>query len=116
MPRVKRGNRRLKRRKKVLEQTKGYYGSKSKLHLIARRQLEKSLQYAYRDRRAKKREFRQLWILRISSALRQMGLKYSEFMHKVKEKNIGLNRKVLANLAAKDFESFKKLVEQVQAN
>lgn len=113
MPRVKRGSHRLKRRKKVLEQAKGYYGSKSKLHLIARRQLEKSLQYAYRDRRAKKRQFRSLWILRINSALRKMGLKYSEFIHNLREKNILINRKILANLAAKDFESFKKFVESV---
>lgn len=113
MPRVKRGTHRAQRRKKVLKQTKGYYGSKSKLHLIAKRQLEKSLQYAYRDRRTKKREFRSLWIVRINSALRKMGLKYSEFVHKLREKNIGLNRKVLANMAATDFETFKKFVEAI---
>jgi large subunit ribosomal protein L20 len=113
MPRVKRGSHRIKRRKKILKQTKGYYGSKSKLHLIAKRQLEKSLQYSYRDRRAKKREFRALWILRINSALRKMGIKYSDFIHKLKEKNIDLNRKVLSNMAATDFETFKKFVESV---
>lgn len=113
MPRVKRSSNRLKRRKKILKQTKGYYGSKSKLHLISKRQLEKSQQYAYRDRRAKKREFRSLWILRINSALRRMGLKYSDFIHNLREKNIEINRKILANMAAKDFEGFKKFVEAI---
>lgn len=113
MPRVKRGSNRLNRRKKVLKQTKGYYGSKSKLYLISRRQLEKSLQYAYRDRRTKKREFRSLWILRLNSALRKMGLKYSEFIHKLKEKNILINRKILSNMAIKDYEGFKKFVEAI---
>ncbi len=115
MPRVKRSNRRLKRRKKVLSQTKGYYGSKSKLHLIARRQLEKSLQYAYRDRKVKKRVFRSLWITRINAALRSLGMKYSDFIHKLRENNVNLNRKILANMAATDFDSFKKLVEGIKA-
>lgn len=113
MPRVKRGSHRLKRRKKVLELTKGYYGSKSKLHLIARNQLEKSLQYAYRDRRTKKRNFRSLWITRINIALRNMGLKYSSFINKMKEKNINLNRKILADLAVRNPEEFKKIVQQI---
>lgn len=113
MPRVKRGSNRLKRRKKVLKQTKGYYGSKSKLYLISKRQLEKSLQYAYRDRRVRKREFRSLWILRLNSVLRKMGLKYSEFIHKLREKNISINRKILSNMAIQDYETFKKFVEAI---
>jgi len=113
MPRVKRGPHRAHRRKKVLERASGYYGSKSALHLIARRQVEKSLQYAYRDRRVRKREFRSLWILRINAACRMLGLKYSEFAAKLKAKNIELDRKVLANIAATDFPTFKNLVEQL---
>jgi len=113
MPRVKRGPHRAHRRKKVLERASGYYGSKSALHLIARRQVEKSLQYAYRDRRVRKREFRSLWIVRINAGCRMLGLKYSEFTAKLKAKNIELDRKVLANIAATDFPTFKNLVEQL---
>jgi large subunit ribosomal protein L20 len=113
MPRVKRGPHRAHRRKKVLEQASGYYGSKSALHLIARRQVEKSLQYAYRDRRNRKREFRALWIVRINAACRQLGLKYAAVMAKLKAKNIILDRKVLAQIAATDFPTFKTLVEQL---
>ena len=113
MPRVKRGPHRAHRRKKVLEQASGYYGSKSALHLIARRQVEKSLQYAYRDRRVRKREFRALWIVRINAACRQLGLKYAELMAKLKARNIALDRKVLAQIAATDFPTFKILVEQL---
>jgi len=115
MPRVKRGTHRAARRKKVLEQASGYYGSKHRLHLIARRQLEKSLQYAYRDRRVRKREFRALWIVRINAGCRMLGLKYSELIKTLKDKGVTLDRKVLAHIAATDFATFKTIVEQVRA-
>ena len=115
MPRVKRGTHRAARRKKVLEQASGYYGSKHRLHLIARRQLEKSLQYAYRDRRVRKREFRALWIVRINAACRMLGLKYSELIKSLKDKGVALDRKALAYIAANDFPTFKTIVEQVRA-
>ena len=115
MPRVKRSTHRAARRKKVMDQTAGYYGSKHRLHLIARRQLEKSLQYAYRDRRVRKREFRALWIVRINAACRMLGLKYSEFVKSLKDKGVTLDRKALAYIAANDFPTFKTIVEQVRA-
>ena len=81
MPRVKRGNKRLKRRKKILQQAKGYWGTKSKLHRAAKEQVLRSMAYSYRDRRQKKRDFRRLWIIRINAAARQFELSYSQLMH-----------------------------------
>lgn len=109
MPRVRRGNRRLKRRKRILRQAKGYWGTKSKLHKAAKQQVMRSLAYAYRDRRRKKRDFRRLWIIRIGAAARQNDLSYSKFMHGLKLAGLKLNRKVLADIAARDPEGFSQL-------
>ena len=111
MPRVKRGNRRLKKRKKVLKLAKGYFGAKSKLFRPAKEQVMKSLHYAYRDRKQKKRNFRKLWITRINAAARQHDLSYSRFIHGLKEADVDINRKMLAELAVNDEESFGDLVE-----
>ena len=111
MPRVKRGNKRLKRRKKILSQAKGYWGTKSKLHRAAKEQVMRSLAYAYRDRRQKKRSFRRLWIIRINAAARLHDLSYSQFMHGIKAAGIELNRKVIADIAATDPKAFGRLAE-----
>jgi large subunit ribosomal protein L20 len=102
------------RRKKVLKQTKGYWGARKNVHTIAKNVLEKGLTYAYRDRKTKKRNFRALWIQRINAGVRPHGLSYSQFMGKVHAKNINLNRKVLADLAMNNPEAFKAVVESVK--
>ena len=114
MSRVKRGNRRLKRRKKILRQAKGYWGTKSKLHQAAKKQVMRSLAYAYRDRRQRKRNFRRLWIIRINAAARQFDLSYSQFIHGLKAAGVELDRKVLADIAARDLESFGQLAKMAQ--
>ncbi len=114
MPRAKGGFKTRRRRKKVLERAKGYYGSKSRLFRIATEAVDKALQYAYRDRRAKKREFRSLWIIRINAAVRAFGLSYSQFMSRLKNANIALNRKALADMAYNDPSAFSQLVEKVK--
>ena len=101
MPRVKGGTVTRKRRKKVLKLAKGYFGSKHTLYKVANQQVMKSLQYAYRDRRQKKRDFRKLWIARINAAARINGLSYSRLMHGLKLAGIEVNRKMLADLASK---------------
>ena len=103
-----------RRRKKILRAARGYYGSRSKVFTIAKNTLEKGMQYAYRDRKVKKREFRALWIQRINAGVRQYGMSYSEFIGKVNSKNIGLNRKVLADLAMNNPEAFKAVIDQVK--
>jgi len=103
-----------KRRKKVLKLAKGYYGAKSKLYKMANQAVMKSLVYAYRDRKTKKRNFRSLWISRINAAARMNGLSYSKFMNALKKSGITLNRKILADMAVNDQEAFAKLVEQVK--
>lgn len=103
-----------RRRKKVLKLARGYYGSRSKVFTIAKNTVEKGLQYAYRDRKAKKREFRALWIQRINAGVRHHGLSYSQFMGKLNKSQIGLNRKVLADLAMNEPEAFKAIVEAVK--
>ena len=103
-----------RRRKKILNLAKGYWGSRSKVYTVAKNTVEKGLQYAFRDRKVKKREFRGLWIQRINAATRQYGLSYSQFIGKLVIKNIGLNRKVLADLAMNDPEAFKAIVEAVK--
>jgi large subunit ribosomal protein L20 len=113
MPRAKNNVAAKKRHKKILKLAKGYRLGKSRLYRTAKDQVEKSLQYAYRDRRQKKREFRKLWIARINAACRLNGLSYSKFIHQLNEKNIELNRKVLAHLAMHEPNAFKALVEQV---
>ncbi|MBM7558054.1 50S ribosomal protein L20 [Halanaerobacter jeridensis] len=111
MPRAKRGNKRLKRRKKILKLAKGYFGSKSKLYRPAKEQVMRSLNYAYRDRKQKKREFRKLWITRINAAARKHDMSYSRFIHGLKEADIDINRKMLAELAVNNEEDFAELVE-----
>ena len=113
--RVKRGKAAHRRHKKYLKLAKGYRGSRSTLYRTARETVEKALVYAYRDRKQKKREFRKLWIIRISAACKEYGISYSRFMHGLITAEIGLNRKVLADMAVNDKASFAKLAEQVKA-
>ncbi len=115
MPRATNNVAARQRRKKVLSAAKGYRLGKSRLYKTAKDQVEKSLLYAYRDRRTKKRNFRKLWIARINAACRQYGMSYSVFMHKLSEKNIELDRKVLADLAVKSPQAFEDLVKEVSA-
>lgn len=103
-----------RRRKKILNLAKGYWGSRSKVYTVAKNTVEKGLQYAYRDRKAKKREFRALWIQRINAASRQYGMSYSVFMGKLTANGNQLNRKVLADLAMNHPEAFKAVVETIK--
>ncbi|AUS95752.1 50S ribosomal protein L20 [Clostridium thermosuccinogenes] len=114
MSRVKGAVRTRARHKKILKLAKGYFGAKSKLFRTANQAVMKSLVYAYRDRRAKKRDFRKLWIARINAAARINGLSYSRFMNGLKKANITLNRKVLADMAVNDAEAFAQLVEKAK--
>ena len=109
MPRVEGGTVTRKRRKKVLKLAKGYFGSKHTLYKVANQQVMKSLQYAFRDRRQKKRDFRKLWITRINAAARINGLSYSRLMHGLKLAGIEVNRKMLADLAIADAVAFTEL-------
>ncbi len=102
------------RRKKVLKQTKGYWGARKNVFTIAKNILEKGLTYAYRDRKTKKRNFRGLWIQRINAGVRPFGMSYSEFMGKIHAKNVIINRKVLADLAMNHPEAFKAVVDSVK--
>jgi len=102
------------RRKKIMKLAKGYYGRRKNVWTVAKNAVEKGLLYAYRDRRAKKRNFRKLWIVRINAAARQHGMSYSQFMGKLKKSNIELNRKVLADLAVHNPEAFKAVVDKVK--
>tara|TARA_B100000524_G_scaffold299234_1_gene173829 strand:+ start:202 stop:546 length:345 start_codon:yes stop_codon:yes gene_type:complete len=102
------------RRKKILKQAKGYFGRRKNVWTVAKNAVEKGLQYAYRDRKTKKRNFRALWIMRINAASRNHGLTYSEFISKLKSNNIDINRKVLADLAMNNPEGFKQLVDKVK--
>jgi len=114
MPRAKRGNKRLERRKKILKLAKGYRGTKSKLYRSAKESVERGLNFAYTGRKLRKRDFRSLWIVRISAACRLNGLNYSQFMHGLKLAGIELDRKILADLAAKQPEAFNELAVQVK--
>ncbi|AQQ52834.1 50S ribosomal protein L20 [Planococcus lenghuensis] len=114
MPRVKGGTVTRKRRKKVIKLAKGYYGSKHTLFKVANQQVMKSGQYAYRDRRQKKRDFRKLWITRINAAARINGLSYSRLMHGLKVAGIDVNRKMLADLAVTDAAAFAALADQAK--
>ena len=114
MPRAVDGTRRKDRRKKILEQAKGYYGRRSTNHRIAKDAVAKAGQYAYRGRKERKRDFRKLWIARISAAVQAEGLNYSQFMHGLKMANIQLNRKALSNMAIEDKASFEALVNEVK--
>lgn len=115
MPRVKRGTKRRARRDKVLKLAKGYYAGKSTLHRFAKQAVEKALGYAYRDRRARKRDFRRLWIVRINAAARLNGLSYSALMAGLKGAGIGLDRKSLADLAVSDPSAFAELASKAQS-
>jgi large subunit ribosomal protein L20 len=114
MARVKRGVTTHARHKKVLEQAKGFRGRSNSSYRIALERLEKSLQYAYRDRRNKKRDFRGLWIQRINAGARQHGMTYSQFMHGLKQAGVELDRKVLSDLAIREPEAFAAIVEQAR--
>ena len=109
--RVRRSTHRKDRRKKILKLAEGYWGGKSRLHRVAKLQVEKSLQYAYRDRRQRKRQFRSLWITRINAAARLNGTTYSSLIAGLKQAGCDLDRKVLADLAVKDPQAFTQLVE-----
>jgi large subunit ribosomal protein L20 len=115
MSRVKRGIRTRARHKKVLKQAKGYFGKKSKLFKVANQQVLKSGNYAYRDRRQKKRDFRKLWITRINAAARLNGMSYSRFMDGLKKAGVELDRKVLSDIAITDPKGFTALVEKAKA-
>ena len=113
--RIKRAVNAVKKRRKIMRQAKGYFGSKSKLYRIAREAVMKSGNYAFAGRRRKKRDFRQLWIARINAAARTNGLNYSTLMHGLKKNGIDLNRKVLADLAVSDPQAFTALCEKAKA-
>ena len=114
MPRATDGTRRKDRRKKILKQAKGYWGRRSKLFRTAKDAVAKGHAYAYRDRRARRREFRSLWITRISAGCRAEGMSYSRFIDGLKKANIAMDRKALSNLAIEDKEAFKALVTRAK--
>jgi len=116
MARVKRGVVARARHKKVLKQAKGYYGARSRVYRVAFQAVTKAGQYAYRDRRQRKRQFRQLWIARINAAARQNGLSYSRFINGLKKAAIEIDRKILADIAVYDKAAFTFLVEKAQAS
>src|SRR6478609_8696676 len=115
MPRVKRSLHARKKRRKVIEQAKGYWGLKNSNYTYAKEQVERSLAYAYRDRKVRKREFRKLWIMRINAGARANGMSYNQFMAGLKAANVELDRKVLADLAVVDPAKFGEIVEQAKA-
>ena len=116
MARIKRGVTSHAKHKKVLKQVKGQFGRRKNTIRIAKQALEKAMQYAYRDRRAKKREFRSLWIQRINAGVRSEGLTYSKFINGLNKSGIKLDRKVLAEIAYNDPEAFKSIVKKVQSH
>jgi large subunit ribosomal protein L20 len=116
MPRVKRGVTARARHKKVLEQAKGFRGRRGNVYRIAKEAVMKAGQYAYRDRRQKKREFRALWIARINAAARELGMTYSTFVNGLAKAEIDIDRKVLADLAVHDKAAFAKIAEQAKAS
>jgi large subunit ribosomal protein L20 len=115
MSRVKRGTTAHARHKKVLKKAKGYYGARSRVYRVAKQAVIKAGQYAYRDRRQKKRDFRGLWIVRINAAAREHGLSYSRFINGLKQAEIEIDRKVLADLAVHDKAAFAALAERAKA-
>ena len=115
MPRVKRSVHAKKKRRKVLEEAKGYWGLKHSSYRRAKEQVERSLVYAYRDRKVRKRTMRSLWIVRINAAARQEGLSYNQFVAGCKKAEIGLDRKVLADMAVSDPAGFKAVAEKARA-
>ena len=115
MPRVKRGVASRARRKKVLKQARGYYGARSRTFKVAKQAVTKAGQYAYRDRRQRKRQFRSLWIVRINAAAREHGLSYSRFIAGLKEADIDVDRRVLADIAMHEKEAFGVLAEKAKS-
>ena len=115
MPRANSSVPRHRRHRKVVKQAKGYYGARSRNFKAAKDAVEKAGLYAYRDRRQKKRQFRRLWIIRINAAARQNGLSYSQFIAKLKAKEVDLDRKVLSDLAINEPEAFKELVNSLNS-
>lgn len=115
MARVKRGVQARARHKKIMELAKGYYGARSRVYRVAKQAVIKAGQYAYRDRRVKRRNFRSLWIVRINAGVRQQGLTYSRFMNGLKRASIDLDRKVLADLAIFDQVAFQRIVDAAKA-
>lgn len=114
MPRSKNAVASRARKKRILKQAKGFYGKRKNVYTVAKNVLEKGLTYSYVGRKLKKRDYRSLWIVRINAAVREEGMKYSEFINKLKIKGIELDRKMLAELAMNNPESFKQLVESVK--
>ena len=115
MPRATNNPASRARRKKIMKAARGYFGARSKIYTVAKHTLEKGWQYAFRDRKAKKRTYRRLWIARINAATRMEGMSYSRFIHAVNKKGITLNRKALADLALNHPATFKKIVETVNS-
>ena len=115
MPRIKRSVHARKKRRKVLEQASGYWGHKNSNYTYAKEQVERSLVYAYRDRKVRKREFRRLWIMRINAGARANGMSYNQFMAGLKAAEVDLDRKVLADLAVADPAKFSEIVEQAKS-
>jgi large subunit ribosomal protein L20 len=115
MPRVRRGTRKRKRRSKILKVAKGYWGARSRNYRTAKEAVERALLYAYRDRRTRKRDFRRLWIIRIKAAAENNGLSYNRFIHGLKELNIELDRKILADLAVNSPQAFLEIVQKVKS-
>jgi large subunit ribosomal protein L20 len=114
MPRARGGFKTRRRRKKVLQRAKGFYGARSRLYKVATQAVDRALLNSYRDRRLKKRDFRSLWIVRINAAVRALGMTYSQFMKNLKSLDIRLDRKALADLAYNDPTAFSNLVEMVK--
>ncbi len=114
MPRVKRGVTARARHKKVLKQAKGYYGARSRIYRVAKQAVIKAGQYAYRDRRQRKRQFRSLWIVRINAAARECGLSYSRFIAGLNKASVAIDRKVLADIAVHDKDAFRELARIAQ--
>lgn len=115
MPRVKRGHKRVQRRKKILKLAKGYRLTRGKLHRSAKEAVERALRFAYRDRRTKKRDFRRLWVVRVGAAARRNNISYSKFMSGLRKANVRLDRKILADIAVRDPEAFTELAETAKA-
>ena len=114
MPRVKRGTVRRQKRKKLLSRTKGMFGNKSKLYRAAKESADTALKYAFVGRRNKKRDFRRLWVVRINAAAREHGLTYATFMHGLKQSGIEVDRKMLADIAVRDRETFRRFAERAR--
>ena len=113
MPRANSSIPRHRRHRKIVKQARGYYGARSRNFRTAKDAVFKALRYSYRDRRQRKRQFRRLWIVRINAAARQQGMSYSQFMHALRDRNVELNRKILADMAVNDPEGFEALVKSL---